>query len=186
MEALLARGLFYSVIGFVLAHLEIQIEGKHGWAEKLPTWRWRTALAHRPITGYMLCLNAVLLLLLHLPFAYLPFSPAIEAEILAFFFFLTVFWDFQWFIWNPHYGVRSFRRGNIWWYRSWLGPAPVDYYTGLAASLAIYLTPAVMTGAWRTRAIEWFALLGELAVVTILSVIAARFAVRPLPQGEAS
>ena len=37
-----AMGLYFFAIAFVLAQLEIQIEGPHGWAEKLPTWRWQT------------------------------------------------------------------------------------------------------------------------------------------------
>ena len=34
----LAIGAYFFLIAFFLAHLEIQIEGPHGWAEKLPTW----------------------------------------------------------------------------------------------------------------------------------------------------
>ena len=32
----LAFGAYFFLIALVLAHLEIQIEGPHGWAEKLP------------------------------------------------------------------------------------------------------------------------------------------------------
>ena len=38
----LVMGAYFFFIAFILAHLEIQIEGPHGWAEKLPTWRWDT------------------------------------------------------------------------------------------------------------------------------------------------
>lgn len=31
--------IFDLIVAFTLAKLEIQIEGKHGWAENLPTWR---------------------------------------------------------------------------------------------------------------------------------------------------
>jgi hypothetical protein len=36
----LLMGAYFFFIGLILAHLAIQIEGPHGWAEKLPTWRW--------------------------------------------------------------------------------------------------------------------------------------------------
>jgi hypothetical protein len=67
----LAMGSYFFVIALVLAHLEIQIEGPHGWAEKLPTWRWDTPGVRRwvgkPVTGYHVCLVTCLLLLLHVP-----------------------------------------------------------------------------------------------------------------------
>ena len=51
------------LIAFVLAHLEIQIEGPHRWAEKLPTCRWDSPRVRRwlgkPVTGNHLCLLAV-------------------------------------------------------------------------------------------------------------------------------
>lgn len=55
----LAIGASFFLIPLVLAHLEIQIEGSHGWAEKLPTWRWDSRAVRRwfgkPVTGYHLC-----------------------------------------------------------------------------------------------------------------------------------
>ena len=36
----LAMGAYFFLIALILAHLEIQIEGPHGWAQKLPTWRF--------------------------------------------------------------------------------------------------------------------------------------------------
>jgi len=35
----LFKVVYFYLIGFFLAILEIQIEGEHGWAAKLPTWR---------------------------------------------------------------------------------------------------------------------------------------------------
>jgi len=51
--------LFLFWLSFVLAKLEIQIEGKFGWAEKAPTWRlppehWISKIffGGKPATGY--------------------------------------------------------------------------------------------------------------------------------------
>jgi len=185
---LLLRGAFYFVVGLVLAHLEIQIEGKHGWAEKLPTWRRKFGFMHRPVTGYLVCMNLFLLLLLHLPVVYAGFSLALEAEVLTFFFLLAVFWDFQWFVWNPHYGLAGFRRGNVWWYPTWIGPFPADYYTGLGVAAALYLAPAALgVGTWAGRAAAWGALVGEFVVLTLVSMACARLAVaRPAGEAEAA
>ena len=72
-----AIGLYFFAIAFVLAQLEIQIEGAHGWAEKLPTWRWQTPAvlrwAGKPITGYHVFLLLFILLFMHLPMMYVGF-----------------------------------------------------------------------------------------------------------------
>ena len=110
----LAIGAYFFCIAFILAHLEIQIEGPHGWAEKLPTWRWDSPRIRRwfgkPVTGYHLCLVTFILLLLHLP-QFHGGSWDREADLLAMFFLLTVIWDFLWFACNRHYGVAPVSQG---------------------------------------------------------------------------
>lgn len=85
-------GAYFFFIAFILAHLEIQIEGPHGWAEKLPTWRWDSPAVRRwfgkPVTGYHLCLVTCILLFLHVPQFY-DGSWEREADLLAMFFILT-------------------------------------------------------------------------------------------------
>src|SRR6185295_10761806 len=104
-----ASGLYFLAIALVLAQLEIQIEGAHGWAERLPTWRWQSPAvlrwAGKPITGYHVFLLAFILLLIHLPQMHVGFSLEREAETLSLFFLLANFWDFLWFACNPHYGL---------------------------------------------------------------------------------
>jgi len=36
---MLYQSIYLFVVALVLAFLEVQIEGKHGWASKLPTWK---------------------------------------------------------------------------------------------------------------------------------------------------
>jgi hypothetical protein len=128
----LAIGAYFFCIAFILAQLEIQIEGPHGWAEKLPTWRWDSPRIRRwfgkPVTGHHLCLVTFMLLLLHLP-QFHGGSWDREADLLAMFFLLTVIWDFLWFACNRHYGVARFRKGQIWWFPAWaLGvPQPTSW-----------------------------------------------------------
>jgi hypothetical protein len=36
--------------------------------------------------------------------------------------------DFLWFVFNPHYGIKKFRKGEIWWHKTWWGPVPSLYW----------------------------------------------------------
>ena len=170
----LAMGAYLFLIAFTLAHLEIQIEGPHGWAEKLPTWRWDSPRVRRwfgkPVTGYHLCLVTCILLFLHLPQFY-GGSWEREADLLAMFFFLAVTWDFLWFACNQHYGVRRFRKGEIWWFPAWALGVPQPYLLLVGLSLAAALAPALWTGAWVDRAQRWALVLGELLTLTIIVTV---------------
>jgi len=146
--------LYLYLIGFVLAILEIQIEGKHGWAEKLPAWRpaahsklgrWWLRLTKKDLTGYHLSMAVFLLLFLHLPFIWLgSWNWQGELEILAFYFALAVFWDFLWFVLNPQRSLRDFNKANVWWHRHWWGKFPADYYMGLLAVIVMFIPLIVL------------------------------------------
>ena len=167
----LLLGAYFFLIAFILAHLEIQIEGPHGWAEKLPTWRWDGPRVRRwfgkPITGYHVCLATCILLFLHVPQFY-GGSWEREADLLAIFFFLTVTWDFLWFACNRHFGVARFRKGQIWWFPAWSFGVPRPYFMGITLSLCAALAPAIWTGRWADRAQSWGLVFGELLALTIV------------------
>ncbi len=99
--ALAASALFFAL-------LEVQIEGPHGWARDLPTWRidnrWtRLVFGSRPVTGYHLYAHLFLLVVLHLPYA-LGFtvpSLAAEARIAAFWVGFWILENYLWFVFNP-------------------------------------------------------------------------------------
>lgn len=139
------EALYLFLICWLLAKVEIHIEGPHGWAEKLPTWKthpgsWIARILGKPVTGYHVFFNASLLSLFHLPLMFVPFSWEIEAKILSLFFLTTVLWDFQWFAWNPAWGIRRFFNETIWWFPKKLMGFPREYFFGLSASfLAIAL-----------------------------------------------
>ncbi len=128
------------------ALMEIQIEGRSGWAAALPTWRFQNAwtrriLGARPITGYHFYIQFVAAILAHLAY-FLGVHPswALELRIIA---FLIFFWnveDFLWFVFNPAYGIRRFRREDIWWHgESWWWFMPRDYWLTLPIGLLLYV-----------------------------------------------
>jgi len=167
----LAVGSYFFLIALVLAHLEIQIEGPHGWAEKLPTWRWDSRAVRRwfgkPVTGYHLYLVTLILLFVHVPQLY-DGSWEREADLLAMFFLLTATWDFLWFACNRHFGVRRFRKGQIWWFPTWTLGVPRPYLLVIVFSLCAGLAPALWTGAWLSRAEQWVTVFCEVLALTIV------------------
>lgn len=174
-----AIGAYFFLIAFLLAHLEIQIEGPHGWAEKLPTWRWDGRGVRRwfgkPVTGYHLYLVTLILVFVHLPQLYAG-SWEREADLLAMFFLLTVTWDFLWFVCNRHFGVGRFRKGQIWWFPTWTLGVPRHYFLLIAVSLCAGLAPALWTGTWVDRARHWSMVFCELLALTVIVTV---FTLRP-------
>lgn len=170
----IVQGAYFGAIAVVLAMVEIQIEGKDGWAANLPTWRWGPdwflRWSSRPVTGYHVWMISLLLLFCHLPMVYLGWSVGNELRVLSLFFIFTIIWDVLWFILNPAYGYGRFARHDVWWYRHWLGPFPTDYWLATGVSLALWLA----RGWWEATSsfigclAEWGAILAVLIGVTIL------------------
>lgn len=131
----------------VLALLEIEIEGREGWAGRLPTWRltnaWtRRLLGARSLTGYHVYVHLFVLILAHLPYLLGLIRPSITAElrILAFLLLLWTLEDFLWFVLNPAYGIRRFRREEIWWHApTWWWIMPRDYWIFVPLGVALYI-----------------------------------------------
>src|SRR5580704_987429 len=83
--------LFVLAAAYAFARVEIEIEGPHGWAESLPTWRisnrWtKIFYGNRPLTGYHVWLQVFVFLMSHTPFAlrFSPWSPAGELRVIGF------------------------------------------------------------------------------------------------------
>jgi hypothetical protein len=137
-------------LAFILALWEIQIEGKDGWAAKAPGWRiekgWLVKLAGgRPITGYHVYMTVFLISFVHLPLFFTPWSWRLESLLFGFYVGMVFLEDFLWFVLNPYYGIRSFRRGKIWWHKQWWGPVPSMYWFLLVICAAlIYLGRAAL------------------------------------------
>lgn len=119
MEHLVFFG-FAILVAVLLAKVEIEIEGKHGYAEKLPV-RWRASnkwvIMFFTGTSYHLYMGLFLLTLVHLPFIIGEWTLQGELLVLSFLAFITVFEDFLWFVLNPDYGLKKFKRNEIKWFK---------------------------------------------------------------------
>lgn len=130
------------------AKLEIEVEGKDGWAAGLPTWRVEKHVVldwlfgGRPLTGYHVWAFAFVLFSFHLPFFWLgTWSLRLELRTVGGY---TLFWvveDFFWFILNPHYGWRKFGAEHVWWHKRWVLGLPVDYWVLAPLGLVLLLIP---------------------------------------------
>ena len=107
---------FMVFMAVILAMWEIQIEGKDGWAAKIPTWRiekgWVLKFTGgRPLTGYHVFMTLFMIAIVHLPLFFVSWSWRLELLLMGFYMGMVLIEDFFWFVFNPHYGIKSFRKG---------------------------------------------------------------------------
>jgi hypothetical protein len=154
--ALAFRVLYLFGYALLFALVEIEIEGPHGWAERLPTWfRVTTPVARfyglfmrgKPLTGYHAVMFVLPLWSFHIGFfGGVSWNWPAEAATLASYMVWVVTWDLIWFLLNPPFGWRRFRRGEIWWHgRTWIGRFPIDYWGALVTSFAVAASARLVT-----------------------------------------
>lgn len=141
-------GVYLFIIATTLAILEIQIESKAGWAKNLPCWRpdpqslvsrvYGFFMEGKELTGYHLAIFALVLVVVHFPFAAgVDWSLREEIEAISAYLLLGIFWDYLWFVWNPHYGIKQFSPQYVGWHQKWIGPLPRGYFVGVGLSLGL-------------------------------------------------
>jgi hypothetical protein len=182
-ELEIGRTLLLFLWAFGLAGIEIEIEGGVGWAERLPTWYLKRGLTgriygivmgQRPLTGYHVYAFTIPMLILHLPYVMgVDWTVAGELRTIATYFVLAVVWDYLWFVLNPAYTVKRFRRGNVWWFEvPWIWRFPLDYYLGVGFSMVLVAIGCLVDGSWELmRRHLWF--LAGLAILVAAVVVLA-------------
>jgi len=174
----LFKVIYFYFIGFFLAILEIQIEGEHGWAKNLPTWRpypdsklakfYAKIMSDKELTGYHFFLNIFLLLFIHWPFIWnWSWNIYQELEIMALFLLFVVVWDFLWFVLNPKFSLHDFGREKVWWHKKWTGKIPTDYFFGIFVCIILFLP-------------EIFKVNAELGIYKILILLGVNFVLTAL------
>lgn len=134
----------FGLLAPLWALYEIQIEGKYGWAKKLPCWRkdnkWtKLLLGGRELTGYHFYMILILGLIFHLPLCFVSWSLELEFFLLGVLFATLLEEDFLWFLLNSKYGLRKFNKANVDWHR-WWGPLPDSYWYGpIVIAILFYL-----------------------------------------------
>jgi hypothetical protein len=136
--------LFLLLMAFVHAKWEVQIEGKDGWAAKLPCWRlnvfFRKLLGEKPLTGYHLWMMILFQTIFHGIYMFRVWSVGSEISLQGFFMLYFIMEDILWFIVNPHYTWKKFIKRDISWHKRWCGPVPSSYMVmGILGILLIIL-----------------------------------------------
>lgn len=181
MINLIATNVFLFVLALVLAILEIQIEGQHGWAKNLPTWRPRPHhplarvyarfMSGKQLTGYHAAMFSFVFLVFHVPYVFgLPITLNNWLHTLSLFFMYMVVWDFLWFVLNPFYPLKHFKKGMIEWHSQWLWFAPRDYFAGAFISFAVLVPLIIMrSGSVAGGIISWW--LGNVGLFILQTLV---------------
>lgn len=144
MESLLALIALVCVTAGLHAWMEIEIEGPHGWASKLPTAPFDNAITRilfgSPITRYHVAMGLTILAFAHIPVLFVqPWSVANELIIIGYTILHLTLEDFLWFVFNPAFGLRKFKREHIWWHKRWIFKLPLGYWIAMPLSLFLIL-----------------------------------------------
>jgi hypothetical protein len=145
---------FLILLSFFVAYLEVQIEGTHGWAASLPTWRQKVGSSSFVLTGYHVAFWSTLLLMVHLPFLMVPWSGRLECFVLSFLFALLLLEDAMWFFMNRRVHDDPWRQPKVF--------NTVPYFFFLAASIAV-------ATAYFTRCRSWFISICGLMILVLIS-----------------
>ncbi|HIH52266.1 hypothetical protein J4412_01570 [Candidatus Pacearchaeota archaeon] len=176
------QAIFVFVLSLVFAFWEIEIEGKNGWAKKLPTWYRKSNFSKifynisskKPLTGYHLFMLLFMLLIFHgLFFFGFPWTFLKEIEVLVSLSIFIMIEDFLWFQFNPYHGIKKFNKRDIWWHGNgkwFLGFFPLDYLKAIFIIIIVTLASAICYGEkiFFIQSLEFLLLI---FILTILSII---------------
>ncbi|MBI2037689.1 MAG: hypothetical protein HYT15_02025 [Candidatus Magasanikbacteria bacterium] len=186
MENVWVGIVLFALAATCLALVEIESEGKHGWAEKLPTW-YRTKgrlariyaiiMAKKPLTGYHLWMFFFPIFFFHFQFAFASWS--LEKELLtwAVYFAWCVLWDYHWFVMNPAYKGR-FKKDYVWWHAksAWVFDwFPVDYLVGTGFSFVLAAGAALVAGNSGVLLNHFYVVAGWWGYTAILKIIVSPY-----------
>ena len=96
-----------------------------------------------------------------------------ETQIIAFFILFLLFEDFLWFVFNPYFGLKNFKKEKVWWHSKskWtFGLFPIDYILGLAVSI-ILLYFSSLIGTNKIIFYEGLITIGFMFFLTFLSIL---------------
>jgi hypothetical protein len=117
-----------------------------GWlGANLPAWRKNNSftkifLGGRPLTGYHLSMVLTLIALLHLPVFFAEWSWQLEARVVGFFITFLTLEDWLWFVINPAWGLRNFKKSErLWWHPSWFLGLPTYYWITFPLGILVIL-----------------------------------------------
>jgi hypothetical protein len=148
--------IYTFILALVLASLEIQIEGKRGWASRLPGNRKHVpgtfgrcisfVLMGKAPTLYHFYLFAFVILIFHIPFVHgKSFTLVHWLTQISLMLIFMVLWDFLWFILNPSFTLKKFNPDHVWWHKRGQVACPMIIYGGLECLFYCWYPQRVQT-----------------------------------------
>ena len=109
--------IFVVFSAFIYACIEIELEGKNGWAENLETSCLGSS--KNSLTIYHVFMVIFIVTMFNLAFIFNPsyFSWRNELFVLSLMCIWFLFEDVFWFVLNPYYGFKHI--GDAWWHAKW-------------------------------------------------------------------
>lgn len=135
MNNLIIHTIFIVIFAILYSILEIEIEGKSGWAENLPTQY--SGIGR--LTYYHVIMNITIILVITYS------TLLIKDTNLWIVLFYIIIWflveDFSWFVLNPYYTLDKYSRENIWWHsdQEWILKNPMHNWIGIVVLLLILI-----------------------------------------------
>ena len=132
---------FISFISIIYALIEIELEGKNGWMVNIPTAKVFN-LGNKSMTLYHIYM-------IILVFGTIMFQNNMALTINSFLYSLSNFLiflfleDTLWFILNPYFTIKKFKKENIWWHskQPWIFGQPLhNYIITISMLLIFYIT----------------------------------------------
>lgn len=135
MNNLIIHTIFIVIFAVLYSILEIEIEGKSGWAENLPTQY--SGIGR--FTYYHIILNIIIILVITYSTLLLK-----NTNLWIVLFYIIIWFlvkDFSWFVLNPYYTLDKYSRENIWWYsdEEWILKNPIHNWIGIIFLLLILI-----------------------------------------------
>lgn len=135
--------IWMTILALFHALMEVQVEGRNGWARHLPTFRinifFYKFLGGKPLTGYHLYMLLMFITIFHGIFLFQEWNGRLEMTIFGLFSFYFVIEDFLFFVVNPHYHIKNFRKGQIEWHKRWFWKLPYTYWWGIIIGITLLL-----------------------------------------------
>ena len=135
--------IYMIILAIIFSLWEIQVEGSEGWARHLPTFRinvfFNKLLGGKPLTGYHIYLLLFMTTVFHGLFSDEIYTCQTTLKALGLMSYFFVLEDFLWFVFNRHYKLSRFKKGQIEWHRRWIWGLPLTYYWGLIIGTGLLL-----------------------------------------------
>ncbi len=135
---LIYTSIYTYTYALLYALMEIEIEGQHGWAKKLPTFTIKKGI-FKNFTFYHILMNLIVILTNSFPILH-NYELTLNGILYSVYF--NTLWflieDFLWFVLNPYYTIKKYNKDISWHSKQyWILGIPSHNYFGLSILLGI-------------------------------------------------